>query len=81
MGVFLSPYSVYNSMNKLDRKIRRFLVDEGYLFPTTDEEIERSIIEAKAQGIEVPKHLDYHNIYFGHKNGRAEKRGPETKSL
>lgn len=32
-------------MDTLDRKIRRFLVDEGYLFPTTDAEIERALKE------------------------------------
>lgn len=34
-------------MDALDRKIRRFLVDEGYLFPTTDAEIERALKEAE----------------------------------
>ena len=47
MQRYLSPYFVHLSMDTLDRKIRRFLVDEGYLFPTTDAEIERSIQEAK----------------------------------
>lgn len=32
-------------MDKLDWKIRRFLVDEGYLFPQTDAEIERALKE------------------------------------
>lgn len=35
-------------MDKLDWKIRRFLVDEGYLFPQTDAEIERAIKECEA---------------------------------
>lgn len=32
-------------MDNLDRKIRAFLIDEGYIFPITDAEIEKSINE------------------------------------
>ena len=34
-------------MDELDWKIRRFLVDTGYLFPSTDAEIERALKEVK----------------------------------
>lgn len=34
-------------MDTLDLKIRRFLVDEGYLMPITDEEIARALDEVK----------------------------------
>lgn len=39
------PLSRIVSMDNFDRKIRRFLVDEGYLFPITDAEIERALKE------------------------------------
>lgn len=39
------PLSRIVSMDKFDWKIRRFLVDEGYLFPQTDAEIERAFKE------------------------------------
>lgn len=42
-------------MDALDRKIRRFLVDEGYLFPTTDAEIERALEELKPKISRVSK--------------------------
>lgn len=35
------------SMDDFDRKLRRFLVDEGYLFPITDAEIERALKEVE----------------------------------
>lgn len=34
-------------MDNFDRKLRRFLVDEGYLFPITDAEIERALKEVE----------------------------------
>ena len=34
-------------MDNFDRKLRRFLVDEGYLFPSTDAEIERALKEVE----------------------------------
>lgn len=40
-------------MDKLDWKIRRFLVDEGYLFPQTDAEIERALKECEAMQTEI----------------------------
>jgi len=41
------------SMDNFDRKLRRFLVDEGYLFPTTDAEIERALKECEAMQTET----------------------------
>jgi hypothetical protein len=70
---FLSTYPVYISMDKLDKKIRRFLVDEGYLFPTADAEIERSLIEAESKGIKIPKHLDDPKIYLCIKKPRPKR--------
>lgn len=43
----MSPYRVYKVMDKLDWKIRRFLVDAGYLFSQTDAEIERALKEVE----------------------------------
>lgn len=45
-------------MDKIDRKIRRFLVEEGYLFPVTDEEIEIAQRQLEASGFQVPPELD-----------------------
>lgn len=60
----LSPYPVYNSMDKLDLKIRRLLVDEGYLFPVTDEEIERALQELEEKTVHIPPHLDDPKLYL-----------------
>lgn len=62
-------------MDNLDRKIRRFLVDEGYLLPSTDTEIERSLIEYEAQCVYIPAHLDNPNIYMGIKKA-ADRETP-----
>lgn len=40
-------------MDNFDKKIRRFLVDEGYLFPQTDAEIERALEECETMKIEM----------------------------
>ncbi len=40
-------------MDNFDRKLRRFLVDDGCLFQTTDAEIERSLKELEAMQIET----------------------------
>lgn len=53
-GRHLSPYPVYKSMT--DKRIRQILIDLGYLFPETDDEISRSIEQAKR--VKIPKHLD-----------------------
>ena len=50
------------SMDKLDWKIRRFLVDEGYLFPTTDAEIERALKECEENPVTIIPELDNHLI-------------------
>lgn len=47
-------------MDNFDRKLRRFLVDEGYLFPTTDAEIERSLKELETMNA----HLQAARILF-----------------
>jgi len=47
------PLSRIVSMDNFDRKLRRFLVDEGYLFPTTDAEIERALKEFEAMQTEI----------------------------
>jgi len=41
------------SMDKFDIKLRIFLVDEGYLFPITDAEIERALKESEAMQTET----------------------------
>ena len=51
-------------MDKLDWKIRRFLVDEGYLFPTTDAEIERALKECEENPVTIIPELDNHLIYI-----------------
>lgn len=45
-------------MDKFDKKVRQFLVEEGYLFPETDAEVERSLAELETLKIKVPTHLD-----------------------
>lgn len=40
-------------MDNFDRKLRRYLVDEGYLFPTTDAEIERALKESEEMQTEI----------------------------
>lgn len=50
----VSPYPVLVSMDNIDKKIRRFLVEEGYLFPQTDEEIELAISQLNESGFKVP---------------------------
>lgn len=45
-------------MDNLDKKIRAFLIDEGYLFPVTDLEIENSIKKLEANPLEVPEWLN-----------------------
>lgn len=45
-------------MDNLDRKIRAFLIDKGYIFPVTDAEIEKSINELKNSHFEFPQWLD-----------------------
>jgi cyanate lyase len=47
------PLSRIVSMDNFDRKLRRFLVDEGYLFPITDAEIERALKECEAMQTEI----------------------------
>jgi hypothetical protein len=46
------------SMENLDLKIRAWLVEEGYLFPETDDEIAKAIAECEANPPEIPAHLD-----------------------
>ena len=41
------------SMDNFDKKLRRFLVDEGYLFPQTDAEIERALKECETMQTEI----------------------------
>lgn len=43
-------------------KIRRALVQEGYLMPATNDEIQKAI--AELAGVEVPAHLDDPNFYL-----------------
>jgi hypothetical protein len=45
-------------MENLDLKIRSFLVEEGYLMPQTDTEIEKAMAECAANPPEIPAHLD-----------------------
>lgn len=40
-------------MDNFDKKLRRFLVDEGYLFPQTDAEIERALKECETMQTEI----------------------------
>jgi hypothetical protein len=54
------PLSRIVSMDNFDRKIRRFLVDEGYLFPTSDAEIERALKECEM----INAHLQAARILF-----------------
>lgn len=60
-------------MDTLDHKIRRFLVDEGYLFPITDAEIERTLLELKDSPITVPEELDNPLFFIGNV-GLCEKQ-------
>lgn len=54
-------------MDKLDSKIRQFLVDEGYLFPITDAEINRALKESQSNPIEIPIKLDNPLIFLNRK--------------
>jgi len=45
-------------MDNLDKKIRAFLIDEGYIFPVTDVEIEKSVNELENSHFEFPQWLD-----------------------
>lgn len=51
-------------MDNLDKKIRAFLVEEGYLFPVTDQEIEQALKELERSEIKIPLHLDNPAIYL-----------------
>lgn len=47
-----------------DSKIRQCLVEEGYLFPLTDAEIESAMLELAKQNINIPPHLNNPLIYL-----------------
>lgn len=51
-------------MKDFDSKVRQFLIEEGYLSPTTDEEIQRSLAECEANPPIIPPHLDDPMIYL-----------------
>jgi hypothetical protein len=45
-------------------KIRRFLIEEGYLFPTSDNEIEDSLKKFNESNFTFPSHIDNPLIYL-----------------
>lgn len=47
------PLSRNVSMDNFDKKLRWFLVEEGYLFPQTDAEIERALKEVEEMQTEI----------------------------
>ena len=46
-------------MDDFDFKIRQYLVEEGYLFPITDSEIEQALREVEEANVIIPPHLDH----------------------
>jgi hypothetical protein len=48
----------------MDSKIRRFLIEEGYIFPTSDNEIEASLKEFEKSNFIFPSHLDNPLLYL-----------------
>lgn len=50
--------------SEMDSKIRRYLVEEGYLFPLSDSEIETAIKELSESNITIPTHLDNPLLYL-----------------
>lgn len=77
-------------MDELDWKIRRFLVDEGYLFPKTDAEIERALKECEEMQTEIDtvkitmtiqeakEFGEQMNAMFNHFNGAVNAVGQTT---
>ena len=50
--------------SEMDSKIRRYLVEEGYLFPLSDSEIEAALKELSESNITIPTHLDNPLLYL-----------------
>lgn len=50
--------------SEMDSKIRRYLVEEGYLFPLSDNEIEAALNELSQTKITIPTHLDDPLLYL-----------------
>lgn len=48
----------------MDSKIRRVLVEEGYLFPLSDSEIEAAMKQLSESNISIPSHLDDPLLYL-----------------
>jgi hypothetical protein len=50
--------------SEMDSKIRRYLVEEGYLFPLSDSEIETALKELSESNVTIPPHLDDPLLYL-----------------
>lgn len=50
--------------SSMDSKIRRFLIEEGYIFPTSDDEIEASLKAFEESNFIFPSHLDNPLLYL-----------------
>lgn len=74
-----SPYPVLVSMDNIDWKIRRFLVEEGYLFPVTDAEIEAAQNELEASGFQVPPEFERRVLETCLKQKAADAYAPTAK--
>lgn len=61
---FFVPLFRNISMDNFDKKIRAFLVEQGYLFPVTDSEIEKALKEVDCNHVIIPPHLDDPAFYL-----------------
>ena len=57
----------------IDATIRQTLIDLGYIMPTTDKEIERSLQQYQASQITIPAHLDNVALYLHHNASTAKQ--------
>ena len=57
-------------MDTFDKKIRSFLIDEGYLFPQTDAEIQAAIAFLQENPVTIPPEIDNPNRFLQHKKTR-----------